>query len=65
MLPRTPMEKGIGISHSEISGTILKTIAANKPRTRIRMVKFTELLVWARLYLGYQISDQAVMSELK
>lgn len=50
---------------SVISRTISKAIASKKPKTRYRVGKFAKPMVWIRTYLGDNMFDRVVMSQVK
>lgn len=47
-----------------ISDTISKIINTNKPKTRYRIGKFAKPMVWMRTYLGDELFDKIVMSQM-
>jgi NADP-dependent 3-hydroxy acid dehydrogenase YdfG len=51
-------------SPSVISDTISKIINTNKPKTRYRVGKFAKPMVWMRTYLGDNLFDKIVMSQM-
>lgn len=48
-----------------ISDTISKIISTSKPKTRYRVGKFAKPMVWMRTYLGDELFDKIVMSQMK
>lgn len=47
-----------------ISNTILKIVNTTKPKTRYRVGKFAKPMVWMRTYLGDNMFDRIVMSQM-
>lgn len=57
--------KGNGSSKPEvISDTISKIVDSKKPKTRYRVGKFAKPMVWMRTYLGDNLFDKIVMSQM-
>lgn len=47
-----------------ISDTVSKIINSNNPKTRYRVGKFAKPMVWMRVYLGDNLFDKIVMSQM-
>ncbi|RXK81250.1 oxidoreductase [Filimonas effusa] len=57
--------EGNGSSKPEvISNTIIKIVNSSKPKTRYRVGKFAKPMVWMRTYLGDNMFDRIVMSQM-
>lgn len=57
--------EGSGSSQpSVISDTITKIVNARNPKTRYRVGKFAKPMVWMRTYLGDELFDKIVMSQM-
>ncbi len=52
-------------SPSVISNTISKIVRTNKPKTRYRVGRWSKPMVWLRIYLGDNIFDKIIMSQIK
>jgi len=48
-----------------ITEAVLKIVQSKKPKTRYRVGKFAKMLVWMRLYLGDNLFDRVIMSQIK
>ncbi len=49
---------------SVISDAVSKIVSTRKPKTRYRVGKFAKPMVWMRTYLGDEIFDKIVMSQM-
>ncbi|WP_300492252.1 oxidoreductase [Flavobacterium sp.] len=57
--------KGNGSSKSSvIADTVVKIVTSNNPKTRYRVGKFAKPMVWMRTYLGDNLFDKIVMSQM-
>lgn len=57
--------QGNGSSKSTvISDAISKIVNSNNPKTRYRVGKFAKPMVWMRTYLGDDLFDKIVMSQM-
>jgi hypothetical protein len=58
-------DSGQGSKTTVISETVAKIVNAKKPKTRYRVGLWAKPMVWMRIYLGDQIFDKIVMSQVK
>lgn len=58
--------KGNGSSSPKvIADAIIKIVNSNKPKTRYKVGKFSVMMPWMRIYLGDELFDTIVMSQMK
>ena len=50
---------------SVISNTVSKIVNTNKPKTRYRVGNWAKPMVWMRIYLGDNLFDKLIMSQIK
>ena len=58
-------EAGGSSSPEVIAEAVSKIIRTKKPKTRYRVGKFAKPMVWVRTYLGDELFDKIVMSQMK
>lgn len=57
-------DSGQGSKTSVISKTVTKIVQEKKPKTRYRVGMWAKPMVWMRIYLGDQLFDKIVMSQV-